>query len=111
MPIYKAYMLTSEKVSSKFERQVVSLDNLMMVICNFTNGPAAEPDPPHSHTHEQITYVEEGELFLFIADEKFYLKKGDIYTVPSEVPHCIQTISRNVILLDCFTPVRKEFLK
>ncbi len=92
-------------------RMVANLSNLMMVVFEFTNGPAEEPDPPHSHPHEQISYVEEGELYLFCGDEKHYLKKGDIYTIPSGLPHGIQTLSNKVRLIDCFTPLRDEFIE
>lgn len=100
-----------EKVSPLFERRIAHLDNLMMVVCDFTNGPASEPDKPHSHPHEQITYVAEGELFFFLEKEKFHLRKGDICTIPPDMPHCIQNISGYVRLIDCFSPVREDFLK
>ena len=83
----------------------------MIVVCDFTNGPAPKPDPPHSHPHEQITYVAEGDLFFFLNNEKYKLQKGDIFSVPSGIPHCIQTISNHVRLIDSFSPVREDFLK
>jgi quercetin dioxygenase-like cupin family protein len=83
----------------------------MVVICDFSNGPMKNPDPPHSHPHEQITYVAKGELIFFMGEEKLVLKEGDILTIPSELPHCIQTVSKYVRLIDSFTPIRKDFLK
>ena len=100
-----------EKVSPGFERTIAYLENLMVVVCHFTNGPSADPDPPHYHPHEQITYVAEGELIFFRGDEEMVLSKGDIVTIPSGVPHCIKTLSNRVILIDSFSPVRKDFLK
>lgn len=111
MLVFEQKETTPEKISATFERRIAHLDNLMVVACDFTNGPASEPDPPHSHPHEQITYVAEGELFLFIGEEKHHLTRGDVFTVPSGVPHCIQTISQNVRLIDSFSPVREDFLK
>jgi quercetin dioxygenase-like cupin family protein len=111
MAVIKQSETTPEKLSATFERSVVNLKNLMVVVCDFTNGPASQPDPPHSHPHEQITYVAEGDLFFFIAEEKHKLGKGDIYSVPPWIPHCIQTISKHVRLIDSFTPVREDFLK
>ena len=99
-----------EKVSSDFERKIVHLDNLMVVVCDFTNGPAKSPDPPHSHTHEQITYVAEGELKFFKGDKEFHLKEGDLITIPAAVPHCIQILSTTVKLIDSFHPVRMDFI-
>ena len=83
----------------------------MVVVCDFTNGPAAQPDPYHSHPHEQITYVAEGDLFLFLEKQKHHLTTGDIFTVPPRVPHCIQSISSHVRLVDSFSPVREDFLR
>jgi quercetin dioxygenase-like cupin family protein len=110
MPIYKQELSKPEKLTETFERRISHLRNLMVVVCDFTNGPAVEPDPPHSHQHEQITYVAEGELFLFLGEEKYLLTKGDVFTVPSGIPHCIQTISNPVRLVDSFSPVREDFL-
>lgn len=100
-----------EKVTDTFERSICYLENLMVVICDFTGGPAKQPDPPHFHPHEQITYVAEGEVFFFLDKEKMHLKKGDTIAIPSGIPHCIQTLSKHVRLIDTFSPVRKDFLK
>ena len=100
-----------EKVSSSFERRITYLDNLMVVVCDFTNGPMTSPEPPHSHPHEQITFIAEGELLFFKDGEKYQLSEGDLITIPGNVPHSIQTISGHVKLIDSFTPVRKDFLK
>jgi len=110
MPVFPESKSKSEKLSPFLERRIAYLDNLMVVVCDFTNGPASESDKPHSHPHEQITYVAEGELFFFIGDKKHHLTRGDIITIPSGVPHCIQTISNPVRLIDSFSPVREDFL-
>jgi quercetin dioxygenase-like cupin family protein len=111
MPVFIENQTPSEKISPFFERRIVNLENLMTVVCDFTNGPAHKPDPPHSHPHEQITYVAEGDLYFYLDNAKFKLQKGDVISVPPEVPHCIQTISKLVRLIDSFSPVREDFLK
>ena len=111
MPVYKEKDTAPEKVSDSFHRRISYLGSLMTVVCDFTNGPASRPDPPHSHPHEQITYVAEGEVYFFLGDEKHHLKKGDVYAVPRGIPHCIQTLTRDVRLIDSFTPLREDFLK
>ena len=111
MPVFLESKTLAEKLSPTYERRIVHLENLMTIVCDFTNGPAPEPDKPHSHPHEQITYIAEGELFFFIGEEKHHLHKGDIFAVPPGVPHCIQNISGFVRLIDSFSPVREDFLK
>ena len=111
MTVNKEILNIPEKVKEGFRRRITHLDNLMVVVCDFTNGPATRPDPPHSHPNEQITYVAEGELFLFLGEEKHHLSPGDVFLVPPDLPHCIQTISAHVRLIDCFSPIREDFLK
>jgi quercetin dioxygenase-like cupin family protein len=111
MAVYIENETSSEIISQVFKRRIINLENLMIVVCNFTNGPAPKPDPPHSRPHEQITYVAEGDFFFFLNNEKYKLQKGDVFRVPSGVLHCIQTISNHVRLIDSFSPVREDFLK
>jgi quercetin dioxygenase-like cupin family protein len=103
--------LIHQKVNPDFERTIAYLENLMIVVCDFKNGPMESPDPPHSHSHEQISYVAEGELIFFRGEEELQLKAGDIVTIPSGLPHCIKTISKHVRLIDSFNPIRKDFLE
>ena len=92
------------------ERYLAYTDHLMMVVFDFTDGPHEQPDPPHSHPHEQVTYVAEGELLFFIGDTPYKLSAGDIVTVPSNAPHSIQLLTSKVRLVDTFSPVRDDFL-
>ncbi len=65
----------------------------MMVVIDFRDGPRAAPDPPHSHPHEQITYVAAGEIIFFLDGRPTRLGPGDITTIPSGVPHCVSKAS------------------
>jgi quercetin dioxygenase-like cupin family protein len=99
------------KIAEGIERRVIKTNHLMMVNIEFTNGPTSKPDPFHSHPHEQVSYLAEGEIFLFVGnDEKVLLKAGDKFAIPSGIPHTIQRLTKNVRLIDCFTPVREDFL-
>jgi quercetin dioxygenase-like cupin family protein len=100
-----------EVIGEKRQRYLAHTDKLMMVVIDFDDGPTSEPDPPHSHPHEQMSYVVAGELIVFIGDERRQLGPGDMFTVPSDVPHSVQLLSSHVRLVDCFTPLREDFLK
>lgn len=67
--------------------------------------------PPHSHPHEQISYVVSGEVNLFIKDKTIRLEPGDMFAVPPNVPHGIQLLSEKARLVDTFCPIREDFLK
>ncbi len=93
------------------ERRLAYTDHLMMAIIDFEDGPKLQPDPPHSHPHEQITYVVSGEILFFMDDQQMHLGPGDVYCVAPGKPHTIQLLTRSVRLVDCFTPIREDFLK
>ena len=93
------------------ERYLAHTDNLMVVVIDFTDGPQEQPDPPHSHPHEQVTYVAEGEVMFFINDQPHKLSVGDMITVPPDAPHTIQLLASKVRLVDTFNPIREDFLE
>jgi quercetin dioxygenase-like cupin family protein len=91
-------------------RYLIQTDNLMTAVIDFTDGPTDTPDPPHSHPHEQVSYVAEGEILFFLDDQQFHLKAGDVFAVPGNVPHTVQLLTEKVRLVDTFTPIREDFL-
>ncbi len=99
-----------ELVKTGLKRRIHYLENLMTVVIDFEH-PMEVPDPPHSHPHEQITYVAEGELSFFIGDEIFMLNKGDMIKIPSGALHTVQTIAPNTRLIDSFSPIREDFIR
>ena len=92
-------------------RYLAKTDNLMTAVIDFNDGPHQKADEPHQHPHEQLTYIASGELDVFIGEEKNRLKAGDMFMVPSNVPHTVQVLSKHARLIDSFTPIREDFLK
>jgi len=111
MTILKYAETPAEKIAENVERRLGHLNNLMIVVIDFDDGPTSEPDPPHSHPHEQVSYVAEGEVLFILDGEQSRLGPGDVFLVPSGKPHTIQRLTKHVRLVDCFTPLREEFLK
>ena len=91
-------------------RYLAYTEKLMMAVIDFRDGPAGEPDPPHSHPHEQISYVVSGELIVFLGSEQAQLGPGDMFTVPPNLPHSIRLLTTHARLVDTFHPIRDEFL-
>ena len=102
--------LKPEVIAPGRTRYLSNTDNLMLAVIDFQDGPTTEPDPPHSHPHEQISYVAAGEIIFFLDDEPTRLTTGDIYSVPPNVPHAVQLLTEHVRLIDAFTPIRQDFL-
>lgn len=110
MPVFKNAENKGKEITPGLFRKIATLDNMLAAVIEFTSGPMKKPEEPHFHPHEQISYVAEGSLYIFIGDEKQLLKEGDLFLVPSNIPHCIQTLTEKVKLIDVFTPVREDFL-
>lgn len=53
-----------------------------MAVIDFRDGPSEAADPPHSHSHQQVSYVAAGELLVHIGDDATRLGPDDIFTVP-----------------------------
>lgn len=98
------------KESSVKTRRIIHTGDLMMAVWDFSDGPWADPEPCHSHPHEQIVYLAEGEVNFFIEEESCHLVAGDTVAVPGGLPHTIQLLTPKVRLVDTWTPIRKEFL-
>lgn len=112
MPVLKFDETEYETLGPGLRRKMIINKHLMTVIVDFSDGPWDKPDPFHSHPHEQTCYVAEGEIYLFFeGEEKVYLKAGDMFSAPPNVPHTIQLLTKKVRLIDNFYPLREDFLK
>lgn len=110
-PVLAYDAVRGEVFREGFERRIHSTSQLMMVVIDITNGPWSSPDPLHSHPHEQMTYLAEGELlFLLDGEEPKRMKAGDMIAIPSNFPHSIQLLSERARLIDAFHPIRKDLV-
>lgn len=64
--------------------------------------------PEHAHIHEQVLNLLEGRFELVLDGEPIQLETGQVFVIPSNVPHAGRAISRCRIL-DVFNPVREDF--
>ena len=111
MPVQYYKDANVQQMPNGLERRLVHLNTLLTAVLDFTNGPQSEPDPMHSHIHEQTSYIAEGEVLFFMeGEEPQHLKQGDMFYVPSNKMHCIQLLSEKARLIDSFSPIREDFL-
>lgn len=64
--------------------------------------------PKHSHPHEQVSYILEGEFELTVEDVPYILTPGQVFVIPSNALHSGRAIT-NCFILDVFTPVREDY--
>ena len=88
-------------------RRILSYDeNLMSVEVAFETGAMGAE---HTHPHTQCSYVLSGRFSYSVEGEAVELAPGDSIVVPSGLPHGTVCLEKGV-LLDIFTPMRKDFL-
>ncbi len=84
MPVLKFDEVAAEPVRPGLERKIIHTGDLMTVVIDFTDGPWAEPEPPHAHPHVQTSYVAAGEIIFYCEGEPDqHLRAGDMFAVPS----------------------------
>src|SRR5262245_15215515 len=64
--------------------------------------------PSHSHPHEQVVHMLEGEFELTIAGETRVLGAGDVAVIPSNAIHSGRAVTECRIL-DAFHPIREDY--
>lgn len=64
--------------------------------------------PTHSHPHEQIVHVLEGELELIVNGVSHLMSADSVFVIPSNIPH--SAIGRTACkVIDTFCPVREDY--
>jgi quercetin dioxygenase-like cupin family protein len=64
---------------------------------------------PHSHPHEQMGMLLEGELTFTIGGETRTLKPGEMWRSPGGVVHSAVAGDTPVKALDVFHPIREDY--
>jgi quercetin dioxygenase-like cupin family protein len=82
------------------------LDNLMLTHFTMEAGSVV---PPHSHPHEQISFVISGELDFTLEGETRRVGPGDGCAVPAGARHEVR-ILKEAVVIDCWHPVREDYI-
>ena len=62
----------------------------------------------HSHFHEQITYISEGELEMTIGGIEYLLTPGMVHVIPPNVKHSAKA-KTDCRVIDSFAPARTDY--
>src|SRR5216683_8390249 len=95
-----------EVMSDLISRKVISGDKAMVAQV-FLKKDAVVPE--HHHDSEQITYILEGALKFEIQGKEIIVRKGEVLTIPSNVPHRAVALA-DTVDLDIFSPIRTDWL-
>jgi quercetin dioxygenase-like cupin family protein len=65
--------------------------------------------PEHHHENEQLGFVIKGTIEFRIGSEKRVLEAGDMYVIPSHVPHEAAAGPQGATVADVFAPIRADW--
>jgi quercetin dioxygenase-like cupin family protein len=66
--------------------------------------------PPHSHPHEQGTFLLKGECEVTIGAETRWVRSGELFIIPGNVVHSVKVGPEPVQALDAFVPAREDLM-
>jgi quercetin dioxygenase-like cupin family protein len=82
-------------------KQVFGLESSLMV----ARRSAGYHSKPHVHDSEQLNYVAEGEIWIYVEEHAYLLKAGDFLRVPRLAVHWAwNKSSESVLLFESHTP-------
>ncbi|MBE0649693.1 MAG: cupin domain-containing protein [Bacteroidales bacterium] len=89
-----------------FHGKFVHTENITFAYWNVEAGAVL---PEHSHVHEQVSNLTEGEFEMTVDGEKQILKPGSVVVIQSNVRHSGKAITKCKIT-DVFYPLREDYL-
>jgi quercetin dioxygenase-like cupin family protein len=81
-------------------------EQMMLSLVEFAPRAIVEP---HSHPHEQMGMLLEGELTFTIGGQTRTLRPGEMWRIPGGVVHSAVAGDAPVKALDVFHPVREDY--
>ena len=100
-------MLEPLEVMPGFFGRFVHTDNMTFAYWEIKQGSSL---PEHSHMHEQVVNMLEGEFELVLQGISNHLQAGMVLPIPSHAKHSGRAIT-DCKILDVFYPVREDYKK
>jgi quercetin dioxygenase-like cupin family protein len=101
-----------EVISSMIERRLVTGSRLMVAHVYIKKDGVV---PLHSHDNEQVTYILEGALRLWVGadgspDQRVHdVRAGEVLVIPPNLPHRAVALE-DTLDVDVFCPPRQDWL-
>lgn len=105
MPLFNLDQIEEQEVVPGFFGRFVHSENNTLAYWRILAGSSL---PAHSHPHEQVANLLEGEFELTVEGVAHKLTPGMVFVIPGDVPHTGRAIT-DCKILDTFYPVREEY--
>lgn len=108
---YRWADIAKERMTDVIDRRYVTAERVMLAQVFLKKGAIVQT---HTHESEQVTYILEGALRLWLGDDKdqeeFTVRAGEVLTIPSNVPHSAEALE-DTLDIDVFSPPRQDWLQ
>jgi quercetin dioxygenase-like cupin family protein len=101
--------LPREELSPRIGRRLITGDQMMIAQVYIAKGGIV---PQHSHENEQLTYILEGTLRLWLGADGAQVVDvgaGEVLHIPAHVPHRAEALE-DTLDVDIFHPPRQDWL-
>jgi quercetin dioxygenase-like cupin family protein len=101
--------IPAEPLKGTIARRLISGERMMIAQVYLRKG---DDVPRHAHENEQLTYVLEGALQLWLGanDERtVVVRAGEVLVIPPNVPHRALALA-DTLDVDVFCPPRQDWL-
>jgi quercetin dioxygenase-like cupin family protein len=101
--------IPKERMGDAIDRRFVSAERIMLAQVFLREGAIV---PTHIHESEQVTYIVEGALRLWLGasgEQEVTVRAGEVLTIPSNVPHRAEALE-DTLDIDVFSPPRQDWL-
>ncbi len=110
--LYRWDSMPRETLSPMLGRRLVTGERMMLAQVYLERGCVV---PLHSHMNEQMTYILQGALRLWLGPEGspeqrvYDVRAGEVLVIPPHVPHRAEALE-DTLDLDVFSPPRQDWL-
>lgn len=105
MPLINLLSIPPKEICPGYSARFIHTDNMTFSYLDVKAGASL---PEHSHPHEQVAHVLEGEFQLTLDGEPIRFGPGQVIVIPSNMKHAGLAIT-DCKLLDVFQPVREDY--
>jgi quercetin dioxygenase-like cupin family protein len=101
--------LPKEALSPELSRRLITTERMMLAHVYLEQGCVV---PTHSHENEQLTWILEGRLRLWLGEDEaevYDVAAGEVLHIPSNVPHRAEALE-TTLDVDIFCPPRQDWL-
>ncbi len=107
MKVHDWNSVNQEQLNPQLSRQAIHTERMTVARLHLKKGALV---PSHSHMHEQVTMLMEGQVRFTIDGEQQILCAGQMMQIPPHAVHSVEALSDSVAV-DLFAPVREDWVR